>query len=216
MPVAVKICGINSASAADAVVRAGADFGGLVFFAKSPRALSVEAGVQLATRMRGRLKLVALVVDPDDAELERIAANVQPDFFQLHGQESPARAAQIHARFHIPIIKALPVSEPADLARTSAYNDVAQMFLFDTPPAASATRPGGHGVAFDWRMLNGQLFPRPWFLAGGLNPSNVARAIEVSGAGLVDVSSGVESAPGVKSEQLIADFITAAKQKVGA
>jgi phosphoribosylanthranilate isomerase len=216
MSVSVKICGINSASTADAVVRAGADFGGLVFFAKSPRALSIEAGVQLAARMRGRLKLVALVVDADDAELERIAAEVQPDFFQLHGQESVPRAAQIHAHFHIPVIKVLPVSEPGDLAKASAYDDVAQMFMFDTPPAASATRPGGHGVAFDWRMLNGQHFKRPWFLAGGLNPANVARAIEVSGAGLVDVSSGVESAPGVKSEQLIADFIAAAKQKVGA
>jgi phosphoribosylanthranilate isomerase len=216
MSVAVKICGINSASAADAAVRAGADFGGLVFFAKSPRALSLEAGAQLAARMRGRLKLVALVVDADDAELERIATNVQPDFFQLHGQESVTRAAQIHARFRIPVIKVLSVSEPADLAKASAYNDVAQMFLFDTPPAASATRPGGHGVAFDWRMLSGLHFQRPWFLAGGLNPSNVARAIEVSGAELVDVSSGVESAPGVKSEQLIADFVAAAKQKVGA
>jgi phosphoribosylanthranilate isomerase len=216
MSVAVKICGINSVSAADAVVRAGGDFGGLVFFAKSPRALSVDAGAQLAARMRGRLKLAALVVDADDAELERIASKVQPDFFQLHGWESVARAAEISARFHIPVIKAFSVSEPADLAKASAYDDVAEMFLFDTPPAASATRPGGHGVAFDWRMLSGQHFRRPWLLAGGLTPANVARAIEVSGARMVDVSSGVESAPGVKSEQLIADFVAAAKQKVGA
>jgi len=212
MSIAVKICGLNSAAAADAAVRAGADFGGLVFFAKSPRALSIEGGVQLAERMRGRLKLAALVVDADDALLARIAAEVKPDFFQLHGRESVTRAAEIRARFHIPLIKALPVAEPDDLAKAEAYESVAEMFLFDTPPAASASRPGGHGVAFDWKMLSGKRFNRPWFLAGGLTPANVARAIEISGAAMVDVSSGVESAPGVKSDSLIAEFIAAARQ----
>jgi len=216
MPVQVKICGINSAAAADAVLRAGAEFGGLVFFPKSPRNLSLEEGARLAERMRGRLRLTALVVDESDDRLAAIAAQVKPDFFQLHGRENPARVAEIRGRFGLPVIKALPVAEPADLSRTAGYEQIADMFLFDAAPAADATRPGGHGAAFDWQMLNGRKFSRPWFLAGGLNPENVACAIEVSGAQMVDVSSGVESAPGMKSDGRIAEFVTAAKQKVRA
>jgi phosphoribosylanthranilate isomerase len=212
MPIQVKICGINSPAAADAAVRAGADFGGLVFFAKSPRNLDLEAGMRLAGRMRDRLKLVALVVDADDALLTRIAETVRPDFFQLHGKESVGRSGAIRAQFGIPLIKALAVREPGDLADADAYRDVADYFLFDTPPPADAERPGGHGLAFDWKMLKGRRVARPWFLAGGLNKDNVARAIAVSGANLVDVSSGVESAPGVKSEALIAAFVGAARQ----
>jgi len=216
MPVQVKICGINSAAAADAALRAGADFGGLVFFAKSPRHLSLEQGALLAERMRGRLRLAALVVDESDEQLAAITARVKPDFFQLHGKETPARAADIRARFGISIIKALPAAEPADLPKASAYDDVAEMVLFDAVPAADASRPGGHGTAFDWRILQGRNFARPWFLAGGLTPENVARAIAVSGAKMVDVSSGVESAPGVKNETRIAAFVAAAKLPVRA
>jgi phosphoribosylanthranilate isomerase len=216
MPVQVKICGINSAAAADAVLRAGADFGGLVFFAKSPRHLSLEQGAMLAERMRGRLRLAALVVDESDAQMTAIAEQVKPDFFQLHGKETPERVGQIRSRFGIPVIKALPISEPGDLARVAAYDDVAEMLMFDAVPAANASRPGGHGAAFDWQILNGRTFARPWFLAGGLTPENVARAIAVSGAQMVDVSSGVESAPGVKSPTRIADFVAAAKQTVRA
>lgn len=215
MSLSVKICGINTAAAADAVVRAGADFGGLVFFAKSPRNLTLEAGRTLADRMRGRLKLAALVVNAEDDFLGRIAKEIKPDFFQLHGKETPARAAEILARFHIPLIRALALREPADLAAAPSY-DMAEMFLFDAPAGENATRPGGHGVAFDWRMLNGANLNKPWFLAGGLNPKNIARAIAVSSAKMVDVSSGVESAPGVKSETLIADFVAAARTKVAA
>ena len=216
MPVQVKICGINSAAAADAVLHAGADFGGLVFFAKSPRNLSLEQGRVLAERMRGRLRLAALVVDDNDAALAAIASQVKPDFLQLHGKETPERTAQIRSRFGIPIIKAIAVSGPDDLAGASAYADVADMILFDAMPALDASRPGGHGAAFDWRILNGRTFARPWFLAGGLNPENVSRAIAVSGANMVDVSSGVESAPGIKSSDRIADFVAAAKQTVRA
>ncbi len=215
MSIIVKICGINSAAAADAVMRAGADFGGLAFFAKSPRNLTLASGAALATRMRGRLKLAALVVDADDETLGRIAAEVKPDFFQLHGKETPSRAAEIFARFQIPLIKALPVAEAADLSRAAAY-DMAEMLLFDAHPPQNAARPGGHGVAFDWQVLNGANLNKPWFLAGGLNPENVARAIAASGAQMVDVSSGVESAPGVKSESLIGDFVAAAHQKAAA
>jgi phosphoribosylanthranilate isomerase len=141
---------------------------------------------------------------------------VKPDFFQLHGKETPARLADIRARFGIPLIKALPVAEPGDLAKASSYDDVVEMLLFDASPVAGSSRPGGHGAAFDWQILNGRNFVRPWFLAGGLTPENVARAIEVSGAKMVDVSSGVESAPGVKSESRIAEFVAAAKQPVRA
>jgi phosphoribosylanthranilate isomerase len=214
MGVSVKICGINSASAADAALRAGADFGGLVFFERSPRNLTFEASGALATRMRGRLRLAALVVDADDEHLARIAADVKPDFFQLHGKETPARAAEVAARFRIPVIKAFSVAEPAVLAAADAYEAVAEMFLFDAPPAADATRPGGYGVAFDWVMLKNRNFHRPWFLAGGLDPENVERAIAASGARMVDVSSGVESAPGVKSAARIADFAAAARNCV--
>jgi phosphoribosylanthranilate isomerase len=215
MPVAVKICGLNSAAAADAAARAGAEFGGLVFFAKSPRALTLEAGAQLAARLRGRLKLVALVADEDDGALARIAETVKPDFLQLHGRESVARAAAIKARLGISLIKAFPVAVAGDLAAAEPYAGVADLFLFDAKPA-NDDRPGGHGAPFDWRLLHAKRFSRPWLLAGGLNPGNVARAIAVSGADMVDVSSGVESAPGVKSESLIGDFIAAARQKVGA
>jgi phosphoribosylanthranilate isomerase len=215
MAISVKICGINSAAAADAVLRAGAEFGGLVFFAKSPRNLAIEAGAMLAERMRGKVKLAALVVDADDETLARIAHDVKPDFFQLHGKESPARAAEILARFGVSLIKALPLAEPADLAHGGEYG-MADMLLFDAPPPDSASRPGGHGAAFDWQMLKGANVNKPWFLAGGLNPENVARAMQVSGAQMVDVSSGVESAPGVKSESLIADFVAAARQRVAA
>lgn len=216
MPVQVKICGINSAAAADAALHAGTDFGGLVFFAKSPRNLNPEQGAMLAGRMRGRLKLAALVVDESDDRLAAIAAGVEPDFFQLHGRETPARVADIRDRFGIPVIKVLPVAAPGDLANASAYDDVVEMLMFDALPAAGSSRPGGHGAVFDWQILNGRNFARPWFLAGGLTPENVARAIAVSGAQMVDVSSGVESAPGVKSESRIAEFVSAAKQPVRA
>jgi len=216
MTIQVKICGINSQSAADAAIRAGADFGGLVFFAKSPRHLTLDQAAPLAVRMKDRLRLTALVVDESDDVLAAIAARIRPDFFQLHGNEPPQRVAEIVARFGIPAIKALPVAEPGDLAKAVAYEPMAEMLLFDAAPAADAIRPGGHGASFDWRMLKDVRINRPWFLAGGLTQDNVARAIEVSGASYVDVSSGVESAPGVKSDTRIAEFVAAAKQKVGA
>jgi phosphoribosylanthranilate isomerase len=216
MTIQVKICGINSQAAADAAIRAGADFGGLVFFAKSPRHLTLDQAAPLAARMKDRLRLTALVVDESDDVLAAIATHIRPDFFQLHGKETPGRVAEIVARFGIPAIKALPVAEPGDLIKATAYEPIAEMLMFDAAPAADAMRPGGHGASFDWRMLKGVKINRPWFLAGGLRPENVAQAIEVSGASHVDVSSGVESAPGVKSDMRIAEFVAAAKQKVGA
>jgi phosphoribosylanthranilate isomerase len=216
MSIAVKICGITGFEAVDAAIASGAVYGGLVFHPKSPRFLALEQARTLADRMRGRLKIVALVADMDDAQLKAMVDAVRPDFLQLHGGESVQRTAQIRAAFGLPVIKALPVAEAADLDAASAYEAVADMLMFDARPPKGAERAGGHGAAFDWQLLAGRSFSKPWFLAGGLRPENVARAIELSGATLVDVSSGVESAPGVKDTARIAQFINATKSPVQA
>lgn len=211
MTIAVKICGITSPGAIDAAVSAGAAYGGLVFHPKSPRFVALEQARALADHMRGRLRIVALIADMDDAGIEALVKSVKPDFLQLHGSESVKRTAEIRARFGLPVIKALPVAEIADLDAAPDYEKVTDMLMFDARPPKDAERGGGHGQAFDWKILDGKNFTKPWFLAGGLGPDNVARAIELSGAKLVDVSSGVESAPGVKDSARIRDFITAAK-----
>jgi len=210
MTVAVKICGMTSTGAIDAAVSAGAAYGGLVFHPNSPRNLSLQEASSMAERMRGRLKIVALIVDMDNAALEALVKTVNPDFLQLHGHETVQRTAEIRARFGLPVIKVLPVADASDLAVAAEYENVADMLMFDARPPEGAMRPGGHGAAFDWKILNGKRFTKPWLLAGGLTPDNVARAIELSGAKLVDVSSGVESAPGVKDAQRIRDFLLAA------
>ena len=208
--VQVKICGITSADAVDAAASAGAAFGGLVFHPNSPRNVELEQARSLADHMRGRLKSVALIVDKDDAGIEALVGLVRPDFLQLHGSESARRTAYIRGKFRVPVIKVLPVAAVPDLAAAAEYEDAADMLMFDARPPKGAQRPGGHGAAFDWKILDGRNFTKPWFLAGGLMPDNVARAIALSGAKLVDVSSGVESAPGVKDAQAIRDFIQAA------
>jgi phosphoribosylanthranilate isomerase len=215
MALLVKICGINAAGPADAAVRAGADMGGLVFHPKSPRHVSLEAAAMLAGRMRGRLKLVALLADADDELIGAVAKAVKPDFLQLHGSETPARAAAVRSRFGIALIKAIAVSGPEDFAAVPAYLPLADMILFDAK-APEGLRPGGHGIPFDWQLLRGRSFSRPWLLAGGLDAENVARAVTASGAPGVDVSSGVESAPGVKSPALIAAFVAAARNPMEA
>ena len=214
MPVTVKICGLTSADAVDATVRAGAAYGGLVFHPKSPRFVAPEQARALAERMRGRLKIVALIADMDDAGIDAIVKGVRPDFLQLHGGESVQRTADIRGRFGLPVIKALPVAEAGDLAVAADYEKFADMLMFDAKPPKGADRAGGHGAAFDWPLLAGRMFTRPWFLAGGLTPDNVARAVELSGATQVDVSSGVESAPGVKDAAKIAAFTAAANSPV--
>jgi phosphoribosylanthranilate isomerase len=216
MSIAVKICGITSLDAVDAAIASGAVYGGLVFHPKSPRFVALERARVLAERMQGRLKVVALVADMDDAQLKAMVDAVRLDFLQLHGAESVQRTAQIRANFNLPIIKALPVADAADLDTAAAYEAVADMLMFDARPPKGAERAGGHGAAFDWQLLAGRSFNKPWFLAGGLNPENVARALMLSDAKLVDVSSGVESAPGVKDAARIAQFINATKSPVQA
>jgi phosphoribosylanthranilate isomerase len=211
MTVLVKICGINSAEAADAAARAGADFAGLVFHPKSPRHVGADAARALAQRLRGRVRLVGLLADPRDEDLLHAMSAAVPDFLQLHGAESPARVGEIREKFGVPVIKAIAVGDDGDLRSLAAYEEAADMILFDARPPSNAERGGGHGAAFDWQLLRTRKIGRPWFLAGGLNGENVARAMAISGAPGVDVSSGVETAPGVKSPQMIADFVTAAR-----
>ena len=211
MAIQVKICGLTTPDVIDAAAAAGAVYGGLVFHPNSPRFVALEKARALGERMRGRLKSVALVCDMDDAGIAALVQTVAPDFLQLHGSESVSRTAEIRARFGLAVIKALPVGEAADLAAASEYEKVADMLMFDAKPPKGAARPGGHGAAFDWKILAGRSFRKPWLLAGGLDPDNVARAIELSGAELVDVSSGVESAPGVKDGARIAQFVAATR-----
>ncbi len=213
MAILVKICGINSAEAADAAARAGADFAGLMFHPKSPRHVTPEAARSLAQRLRDKVRIVAVIVDPRDEDIVHAMNNAVPDFLQLHGSESPARVGEIREKFGIPIIKVLPVAEAADFANLPAYEDAADMLMFDAKPPANADRAGGHGVAFDWQLLRSRTISRPWFLAGGLTPENVSRAIAAANAAAVDVSSGVETAPGVKNPELIQSFIASARAK---
>jgi phosphoribosylanthranilate isomerase len=212
MSILVKICGINSVESADAAVRAGADFVGLVFHAGSRRNLAPDFAHALAEHLRGRVRLVALVADAGDERIAAILEAVRPDFLQLHGGETPERVAAIRSRFDTAILKSIPVAEASDLSNVARYEAVSDMLLFDAKPPKGAERPGGHGAAFDWQLLRKRNFSRPWLLAGGLKPDNVARAIASSGAPGVDVSSGVESAPGRKSPELIRAFIDAARK----
>lgn len=211
MSVKVKICGLNSREAAEGALSAGADFGGLVFFPASPRHVSPHQARSLAAQLRGRVRSVALMVDPSDAAVQEVVEIVAPDLIQLHGNETPDRVASIGALAGLPIIKVLAVVESADLARAYAYEEVADYLLFDAKADSLANRPGGLGAAFDWRLLAGIGIKRPWGLAGGLTPENVARAIQIAGPHFVDTSSGVEDAPGKKSREKIASFIKCAR-----
>jgi phosphoribosylanthranilate isomerase len=211
MPIQVKICGINSVESADAAVRAGADYVGLVFHARSPRSLNPEQARALSTRLRGRVRIVALLADADDAAISAAIADAKPDFLQLHGREDASRVGDIRGRTGVAVIKAIAVAEASDISAATQYEDAADMLMFDAKAPSNATREGGNGAAFDWQLLRGRTFARPWFLAGGLTPENVARAIAISGAPAVDVSSGVETAPGVKSPDMIRSFIENAR-----
>ncbi|MFM8615959.1 MAG: phosphoribosylanthranilate isomerase [Alphaproteobacteria bacterium] len=207
----IKICGIKDAAALDAARQGGADMVGFVFFPPSPRAVTAIQAGELARSYADGPKRVGLFVDPDDAMLAAILAEVPLDSLQLQGEETPARAGEIRARFGKPVMKALGIGSKADLARLPDYADQVDYFLLDAPPPAGSALPGGNAQAFDWALMKNETLPRPWLLAGGLTPANVAEAIAASGAPGVDVSSGVERARGVKDPVAIAAFIAAAK-----
>lgn len=213
MQVKVKICGIKTPEALQAALAARADFVGFVFYPPSPRSLAPEVAAELAELARGRAAIVALIVDADDATIERIVMAVEPDFLQLHGSESPERVAEIARRWGRPAIKAIKVESAGDAERALHYVDVAKLILFDAkaPKDLAGALPGGNGLAFDWRLLDGVKDRVPFMLSGGLTPDNVAEAIAATGATIVDVSSGVETAPGTKSPDLIRQFIAVAR-----
>jgi phosphoribosylanthranilate isomerase len=205
----VKICGLSTRDTMAAALDAGADFVGLVFFARSPRNVTLRQAVTLADQARERAKIVTLVVDADDALLDSLANDVKPDLIQAHGKETPERLALVKKRTGIPAYKALRVATAEHVALAAHYTS-SPFILYDAMPPDDAVLPGGNGLAFDWTIL--QAAPRPFMLAGGLTPENVAEAMRVTSAAMVDVSSGVESAPGVKNAARIAKFIEAAKR----
>ncbi len=207
---AIKICGITTPDALDAAIKARADYAGFVFFPPSPRNLSPRDAAALAERAQGRIKRVGLFVDAEDGLIGEAVTAARLEALQLHGSESPERAARLRAQFGLPVWKAIPVASAEDILRASAYRDAADFILFDAK-TPKGTLPGGMGLSFDWSLLAGNRGPLPWGLAGGLAPDNVAEAIRATGAGLVDTSSGVESAPGVKDITRIAAFCTAAR-----
>lgn len=207
----VKICGLSEARHIDAAVRAGAAYVGLVFFPKSPRNVSVDEAAHLAAAVPPGVAKVALVVNAEDAALDEILGRVPLDMLQLHGSESPARVDEVRARFGLPVMKAVGVAGEEDLPALAEYGRVADQLLVDAKPPKDAALPGGNGLSFDWRLVAGRRWPVPWMLAGGLTPENVGEAIRLTGARQVDVSSGVETAPGVKDEGLIAAFVSAAQ-----
>lgn len=208
-----KICGVTTPEAVTAALDGGAAFIGFAFFARSPRNIAPEAAARLAPPARTRnVKIVALSVDPTDAEVESIVAGLSPDLLQLHGKESPARVREIAQRTGLGIIKVLSVAEASDVEAASAYDGLVDHLMFDAKPPKDADRPGGLGAPFDWSLMSGRRFQRPWFLAGGLNPWNVAEAAKLSGAPMVDVSSGVERGPGLKDPALITAFLDAIRR----
>jgi len=213
MSLLIKICGLKTHAVVDAAVTAGADMVGFVFYPKSPRHVTVAAAADLATPARGRAMIVALAVDPDDANLGAIVSGLQPDLIQLHGSESPERVAAIRSRFGVPVMKALRIAGADDLAPIAGFAPHVDRFLFDAkaPPALPHALPGGNGIAFDWQLVAGIDAGRPTMLSGGLDCDNVAQAIRLTGTRGVDVSSGVEVRPGEKDAGLIKAFIAAAR-----
>jgi phosphoribosylanthranilate isomerase len=207
----VKICGLRTVADVQAVAGAGAAYIGLNFFAKSPRFVTLALARELALAAPAGLAKVALVVDADDATLDAIVEGVPLDMLQLHGHETVARVAEVRARYGLPVMKVLGVADEGDLGPLLDYSVVADQIMIDAKPPTGAVLPGGNGVSFDWRLLVGRKWLRPWMLAGGLTPANVAEAVRLTGTRQVDVASGVESAPGVKDHARIAAFVRAVR-----
>jgi phosphoribosylanthranilate isomerase len=221
----VKICGIRTRAEAAAAATAGAAYIGFVFYPASPRAVTVgdarwiAEGLTGDTAAAGLIK-VALTVDADDETLDRIVGTVPLDLLQLHGHETPERVAEVRGRYRLPVMKAVGISEPDDLDGLRGYEATADQLLIDARPPRSAALPGGNGLAFDWRLIEGRAWRTPWMLAGGLNPQNVEEAVRLTGAVQVDVSSGVERRPGLKDPDLVTAFVHSARDaeaaKIGA
>lgn len=207
----VKICGLRDSAGVAAAVDAGAAYVGFVFFEKSPRNVSIAQAAALALDVPVGVAKVALTVNADNATLDAITSAVPLDVLQLHGAETPARVAEVKARYGLPVMKAIGVADVGDLAPISAFEAVADQILLDAKPPRDATLPGGNGHTFDWGLIAGRLWTKPWMLAGGLTVENVASAIARTGVRQIDLSSGVESAPGVKDPALIRQFIAAAR-----
>ena len=213
MPIEVKLCGLNTPEAMDAAVSAGADMIGLNFYPPSPRAVTTEDGARLAQRAGARVRKAGLLVNPDDELLIRVTQSVPLDLLQLHGEIPAERVAEIRARFGLPVMLALPIAREEDFDAVTPFEPVADRFLFDAKPPKTmkGALPGGNAISFDWQLLAGRSFRRPWMLAGGLTTDNVAQAVQISGAKAVDTASGVEEAPGKKSVEKIKAFVAAAR-----
>ncbi|WP_170465675.1 phosphoribosylanthranilate isomerase [Ruegeria arenilitoris] len=209
--IAVKICGLTAPAHVRAAAEAGARYVGFVFFPKSPRHLELDKAAELAQLVPAGVAKVALTVNASDEDLDRIVTEVPLDMLQLHGKETPERVSEVRGKFGLPVMKAIGVAEAEDLSAIDLYSEVADQLLIDAKPPRTSELPGGNGLAFDWRLLAGRKYwQKPWMLAGGLTPDNVAEAIRMTGASQVDVSSGVESAPGIKDPMKISEFIQAA------
>ena len=206
-----KICGITTPEALDAALAGGARYVGFVVHAKSPRLISFETARALSDRAHGRVETVAVIASAPFDLLRRKVETLKPDWIQAHGDESPSQLAALKPLARKGVIKAIGIARAEDFDAVKAFEPVADMLLFDAKPPRGADRSGGHGAAFDWAILQGRRFSRPWLLSGGLTPENVSEAIRTSGAQLVDVSSGVEASPGLKDPQRIAAFLAAAK-----
>jgi phosphoribosylanthranilate isomerase len=211
MSVAVKICGLGSADATAAAVHHGARYVGFVFYGPSPRNLTPALAGRLAAIVPAGITKVGLFVDADDAEIAAVLQHVPLDLLQFHGKESPERVSAAKRRFGKPVMKAIPIAATADLAAAPPYFGAADRLLFDAKPPKDATVPGGNGLVFDWELLGIRRWPLPWMLSGGLTVENLADAVRITHADAVDVSSGVESAPGVKDVDKIAGFLARAR-----
>ena len=210
-PVSVKICGLATVDDVRACADAGANYMGLVFFEKSSRNITIPAARELALAAPLGLAKVALVVNPSDAQLDAITATVPLDMLQLHGRETPERVAEVKARYGLPVMKAVGIADGDDLPKLESYFGVADQILVDAKPPKGGELPGGNGLSFDWRLIAGRRWPCPWMLAGGLTPENVAEAVKMTGVKQVDVSSGVEDAPGQKNAELIQKFVQSSR-----
>ncbi len=208
----IKICGLKTGEAVEAALSGGASYVGFIFFPKSPRNIVPEAAGKLRVKARNRAKAVAVTVDADDAFLDHIMHGMEPDMLQLHGKESPARVAEVKRRYGLPVIKALSVSSAEDIGKARPYAGIADFIMFDAKAPKVSELPGGNGVSFDWSLLRAVGPDLPYFLAGGLTAENVGEAVRIAHPPIIDISSGVETAPGVKDPALIRDFFAAVRR----